>query len=209
MALNPVPQSNQTLGQTQNPILVNFSTLDTTFTVNHIPYNAAGPGAGRHSVVNFVNQMAVPTTVTSPQLNMTTIYAAAPTLGTGMSGLYMKQQAQDNTHDGIEFTAGLPASNGFAIIPVISSTTPNGIVLKWFSGATSNVGPRTSTIDVNSVGPAYTAVLNIQASVTGQSGDTNALYIQQEPNSGNAFMAILYRANNAPVRTYYLFTIGI
>ena len=49
--LNNVPTPTQTLGQTNAPILSNFTTIDTGFSVDHITFGAAG--VGFHKQVTF------------------------------------------------------------------------------------------------------------------------------------------------------------
>jgi hypothetical protein len=57
--LNQVPQSSQTLAQTQNLILQNFTTyIDAAFQVDHVPYTT--PGQGKHNKVSFPVQGSQP-----------------------------------------------------------------------------------------------------------------------------------------------------
>jgi hypothetical protein len=42
MALNQVPNPNQTLGETNLPIKTNFATIDTGFSVDHVTFGASG-----------------------------------------------------------------------------------------------------------------------------------------------------------------------
>jgi len=56
--LNAVPQSNQSLQQTQAPILTNFSTIDSVFGVDHQIYGTTG--AGKHNKITFPEQSSTP-----------------------------------------------------------------------------------------------------------------------------------------------------
>ena len=58
MALNDVPQPAQSLNVTQAPIRSNFSTIDTTFSIDHAAYGSAN--AGKHNKVSFPLQLAAP-----------------------------------------------------------------------------------------------------------------------------------------------------
>lgn len=124
MALTPVPQSNQTLPQTQNPILVNFQTIDADFSINHVPYNSGGPTEGMHAAVQYANQAATPTNVIPDGGLASMIYAAAGTLTGAASALYYKPANQNDTMKGFEFTAASLTSPGFAM-------TPAGLMIQW------------------------------------------------------------------------------
>lgn len=58
MSLNNIPTPTQTLGQTNLPILQNFQTLDSVFSVDHVAYGASG--AGKHQRVTLPNSSVVP-----------------------------------------------------------------------------------------------------------------------------------------------------
>lgn len=60
--LNDVPQSGQTLGITQPLIRNNFTTIDTAFQVDHVPYSTTGEG--KHNKVTLPVQVADPVNVT-------------------------------------------------------------------------------------------------------------------------------------------------
>ena len=56
--LNQVPQASQNLQQTQDPILTNFSTIDSVFGIDHQIYGTTG--AGKHNKVTFPLQGSAP-----------------------------------------------------------------------------------------------------------------------------------------------------
>jgi hypothetical protein len=204
MALTQVPQANQTLNQTQAPILNNFAVIDAGFSKNHVEFNNGGATEGMHNAVNYVNQNPGAVSLATGALQ-SMIYAGSGVLSGESSALFIKGANSLAATVGVEFTAGSPANPGFAIIPLISATTPNGLVIKWFSSTlVTNVN---TPVNLNSIGPNYTTLLNVQVSVTGAAGDTNGIYIV----SAAPASVVLYRANNAagPDRTFYLLTIGI
>lgn len=59
--LNNVPQAGQTLGNSRNQIQTNFTTIDTAFSVDHVPYNDGSGGQGKHNKVSFPVQAPAPT----------------------------------------------------------------------------------------------------------------------------------------------------
>jgi hypothetical protein len=60
--LNQIPQANQNLAQTQVPILSNFSTIDSVFTVDHQDYGTTNQG--KHNKVTLPLQSEAPTFLT-------------------------------------------------------------------------------------------------------------------------------------------------
>lgn len=79
----------------------------------------------------------------------------------------------------------------------------SGLLIKWHSAGIN--GGATDTVNLNAIGPAYTTWVNPQVSITGMAGDTNGIYLQSVAIN----QIVIYRANNAGLRTYYLFTIGM
>ena len=56
-----VPQSGQTLGQTQVPINQNFTIIRNVQKINHIDFDSAGEG--KHKFLQMPNQVTAPTTL--------------------------------------------------------------------------------------------------------------------------------------------------
>jgi hypothetical protein len=60
--LNNVPVPGQSLGASRDLINANFITIDTAFSVDHVPYMNGGPATpGQHNQITFPNQTMVPT----------------------------------------------------------------------------------------------------------------------------------------------------
>ena len=153
MALNDVPQSSQSLADTQNPIRQNFSTIDTAFEVDHVAYGAAGQG--QHAKVSMPVQ------------------ASAPSFGAGLVGIYNLLNATTNTNEAyihkitgattvdIPFTASTlsaasaptQGSGGFTYLP-------SGIKLQ-FGNATGQAGGLISVSLVVAGIPAFTDLLSV------------------------------------------------
>lgn len=120
MALNNVPTPTQTLGQTNLPILQNFQTIDTVFSVNHVAYGASG--AGKHALVTFPN-LAVPAAPAATEFNLYNATAVAagsvPQIFLyrgGGSAFPLTQGFQNGT------------SNGWCYLP-------SGMKMAWGSGS--------------------------------------------------------------------------
>ena len=59
MALNLVPQVGQNLGNTQQPILDNFTNINVNFAVDHVAFNS-GADSGKHAKITFPITVALP-----------------------------------------------------------------------------------------------------------------------------------------------------
>ena len=157
--LNQVPQATQTLAQTQNDILVNFSVIDTAFSVNHVPYNDGSGNQGLHQFVQMPS--------------------GTPTIATGASqiGLYANTGAISGAPELFFQRAGLAANSGYAITEGLGASPgwtrlPSGIILKWKTGnsfgggssvtinASSIVGPPLSNIFTILITPISTSLYN-------------------------------------------------
>ena len=84
---NPnVPQSNQTLAATQQPIQNNFNTLNEVFGINHVPFTSTNASLqGKHNFCSFPSQASDPSTTT------TELALYAKTVA-GVLGLYVREQ---------------------------------------------------------------------------------------------------------------------
>lgn len=111
---NNIPQSGETLGQTQLGINTNFAIIKTAQDVDHVPYDSANQGY--HKQLHFnANQ-------------------AAPGIGGGVSVAYV------DTVGGVSALAFQNASGSFAITgknPSVGAngytTLPGGLLLQWGS----------------------------------------------------------------------------
>lgn len=145
--LNNVPQSAQTLGQTQSLIQANFATIDTAFTVNHVQYNDGSGNQGKHAFVQFSVLGASPT----PAAGDVSLYNFASTL-TGVNELFLVKSDATTT---IPMTATNKATPGWAYLP-------SGILVKW--GTTNPVhtsNPFAYTFPVASTIPVFNGVFSV------------------------------------------------
>ena len=182
---NAIPAANHLLSQSQAEIQENFAQIQTLVGVNHINFGAAG--SGKHLYLQLPEHAAPATAV-----NEAGFYANVGATST-VTELFFRRE---NNGVSIAFTEGTNAASGW-------SRLPSGVIMKWFTGGIN--GGATANVNLNSVGPNYATLYNIQASVTGTAGDTNGLYIQ----SSTAALVVLYRANDAGARTYYVTTLGV
>jgi hypothetical protein len=114
MSLNQVPQSNQTLAQTQAPILNNFITIDQVFGVDHVTFNTFN--AGFHNKVTLPVQTMVPMGV-----------AGAGVLYYYNNILYFN----NNNTTPIPITLSNIASVGPSGLANGWTYLPSGFILKW------------------------------------------------------------------------------
>lgn len=158
MALNPVPQSGQTLGQTRVPIFGNFTTINAAFLVDHVEYNTTGQG--KHNKVTFPAQSPAPTFLSGEEglynlLNGTT----------SKNELYVHKQTSAGTAD-IPFTASVLSNS----IPTNNSNgwtyLPSGILVKWMINLpVPNVG--SNPVNLVAIGPTFTNVYWVGISTAG------------------------------------------
>lgn len=147
MALNNVPLAGQTLGVTRNPINQNFNVIDTAFSINHVDYNA--PDQGKHKFLSMPVQGAAPAT-TATELGIFTQTSA-------LTGVPEWAFRRANNGAVIEFTSSTQANNGWTRLP-------SGILLKWGQiGGNAAILNQQFVINLNGIGPAFTAVYNAQA----------------------------------------------
>src|SRR5215475_7361133 len=95
--LNNVPVAGQTLGASRDLINANFVTINTAFSVNHVPYN---DGSGLQGLHQFV-QMPAGTPVIATAAGQIGLYAKNGSVS-GVPELYFQRQ-------------GLAADSGYAI----------------------------------------------------------------------------------------------
>lgn len=149
--LNQVPQPAQTLQETQNPILVNFSDIDTAFSVNHVQINDGSGNQGKHNLVNFVVQ------------------SSDPAIGGTEVGLYTKLDANSAQNEIYVNKAG---ANIYPMTELQSGSSsslgstrgvtyfPSGVKMRWAQYTTSST---VSTINLNtyptSWSPGFTTSL--------------------------------------------------
>lgn len=152
MALNQVPQAGQTLAATQAPILNNFSTIDTAFSVDHVSYQAATQG--KHNKVTFPVQAATPTFSGSD----IQVFSKVPSLANGDHVTLAATQLFINgtNFDQIPFTAGSTAlinTAGYTFLP-------SGLLIKWEKHNINSLGDTTINFVTDTTIPVFGTVLS-------------------------------------------------
>jgi hypothetical protein len=159
MALNPVPQAAQSLGQTQNDILVNFSTIDTGFSVDHIAFNA--PNQGFHQQVTLVPQ-ATPMVV-APNL----LFYSNNDAATAQNEIYIQRPVVGLT---IPVTT-VPMTEGSVTNGIGYSYLPSGVIVQWGNQSI----PQNVPTAIN-LFKAYTSNTSYQTYVTFRTNFSNSVY---------------------------------
>ena len=119
--LSLVPQSGQTLAQTRQPILQNFTDIQNQFAVNHVQYNDPSGFAGEHNKVSFVQQTSV-----APVINKVLLYNLLDAT-TGQNELYMSRStaaAFPITEMAAGSTSSTGSSRGWTYLP-------SGMIIKF------------------------------------------------------------------------------
>lgn len=154
MALNNVPVPGQSLGASRDLINQNFSVIDTAFTVNHVPYNDGSGLQGKHKVVQFPVQSAIPS-LTVGDITMYNKLPASPYPQTGVNELFIVKADGTTT----PITARAASTNGWSYLP-------SGILLKW--GTTTSINgslPFAYLFPVGSSIPVFNNVFSVQLTV--------------------------------------------
>ncbi len=127
-----IPQSGQSLGQTQAAILNNFENYFNTMGVNHVPPNGAGGyPQGKHTFAEFVSQAQSPATASSEVSTYCRTISAVPELCIQKAG--QLANAADVQMTRLD-TGALAANNGYSFLP-------GGLIIQWGQnlGATNNL----------------------------------------------------------------------
>jgi hypothetical protein len=179
MALVQVPQANQTLAQTQQPILNNFGAIDAAFQVDHVDYNLGNQG--KHEAIHFVNQQIAPNAPVTIGGEVS-LYAAPSILGAGNPpALWYKPQNGNAAINGIDFTtygAGGPNNTGWLRLP-------SGIIMKWGAVQITNDGTVLQTIvyPVNANTPVFNNVFALQLTPTNPTSGASTINVQMTVGS--------------------------
>ena len=128
--LNQVPQASQTLAQTQNLILQNFTTyIDFAFQVDHVPYTT--PGQGKHNWVTFPLQGGL-----HGFTGTDSGFFSAPDSFSGLNQIFVTPPGQVSPGNPVPMTACNKIQNGYSYLP-------SGIIIQWgldsFTGFAANV----------------------------------------------------------------------
>jgi len=116
-----IPQSGQTLGNSQSQVLNNFTNYFNTMSVNHVAPNNSG--AGKHNLAELVVQAQSPATAAAE----VAIYSRSPS---GTADLYLQAQSQLANATDIKMSrldAGIKAGGpGWTFLP-------GGMIMQWGS----------------------------------------------------------------------------
>ena len=165
MALNNVPLSGQTLGQTRTAVNQNFSLIDTAFQVDHVDYN--DPNQGQHDKVTLLPQGGAPSFAAGSD----GIYCLPYNNGTTtLNEVFVHKQTNASTQD-IPFTASILSSTSPANNIAGWTYLPSGLQLQW---KTVSVVAGVNTITLSGF-PGYTNIFSVIISAVGAPGPTVSL----------------------------------
>lgn len=122
---NNIPQPTDLLSTSQPQLLTNFASIQTAFSVNHIPIDDGSGDQGKHRFVNMPVQVGTPATA----LTEGTLYTRNSAATGRLECWFVRGSGGD-----VPFTEGQSIANGW-------SRLPSGIILKWGSvvGGPGNV----------------------------------------------------------------------
>lgn len=142
-----IPQPTDRISVSQNDLLQNFAALNTTFSFNHITFNALTDN-GKHTVVSLVRQSVAPTVGSYPANPIDgtdgAIYGFNFSV-TNRSELYYKNASTGTAYP---ISAGNRAASGWAFIG-------GATVMAWGSGSGSG------DVVIVPSGPSYPSFANV------------------------------------------------
>lgn len=150
MPLTDVPLSSQTLAETQPTIRSNFSTINTAFAIDHVPY--VDSGQGKHKKVTFPDNSDVIHNIAGE----ITLFNKTTAL-TGIPDIWMQRgDVALSAKNPIPITGSLKATNGWTYLP-------SGILIKWgnITGAFPNGTWQNFFYPVAADIPVFTTVFNV------------------------------------------------
>lgn len=186
MALINVPLATQSLGQTNADIRTNWTTINNTFAIDHVEFNA-GADSGFHKKLTMQRQTTLPIAVTDPSILIYNALDAA----TARSEIYLKRQS-DGVNLGIPITEMITAMGGSKGHTYFGS----GILINWgvVSGTAGMATPSENFSKAFSGASTYSIVYS--ASTTGNNNiftvrlsTQAAASVQWTPTTGSPSVA--------------------
>jgi hypothetical protein len=196
MSLTPsytpdVPQGNQQINNTQQPININFQDISELIGINHVNFNTAN-FFGEHSLLTYYQQSADPTTAS----NEIALYSK-PTTGSQSAQLFYRYP---NDGSVVQLTGqATTTSSGSGGAQYINANVngqiyyvlgyqylTNGLIMKWGLSQftpTTGTSPQTFTLPIPIYGtiPNFTtAIYNYQIS-SNSSGGSSGTYTAPAP----------------------------
>lgn len=216
MALTFVPQVGQNLGNTQAPILANFTFINNNFDVDHVVFNS-GADSGKHKKITF--PVLYSTTGTMPTFGVDErgLFAAQTTL-TGVNEIFVWKSAsfggglasqrfsitQNRGNNPAEVAnsygaaiAALPNTSGYSMLP-------NGIFLQWM---VVNFAAGAASRSFNWPIPFVGYVFNVQLTQYAAAGFSNTLH-NVSTAAANVLTEVRISQSNTNQHTYMVLGIG-
>jgi len=161
MPLTDVPLSSQTLAETQPTIRSNFATINTAFSVDHVPY--VDGGQGKHKKVTFPDNTDVIPNVAGEL----TLFNKTTTL-TGIPDVWMQRGSVAlGTKNPIPITGSLQATNGWSYLP-------SGLLIKWGIDTKARNTLSTITFPTGANIPDFSSIFMVQVSQTFGAGPSTS-----------------------------------
>lgn len=140
-----IPQSTDTLNQSQPQLLANFQAIDTMLNVNHVDFDSPSGDQGKHKWVSFPIQASAPATLATELA----LFSQLSTI-TGANELAVRLPSNGAI---AEFTSKEAANSGWTRLP-------SGILLKWGNNATIP-GAQTLSFPVAANIPVFTSIFQV------------------------------------------------
>jgi len=163
--LNNVPVPGQSLGASRGLINTNFSTIDTAFSVDHVPYNDGSGNQGQHNKITFPVQSSAPSFIAG----VDGLYNLTSTL-TSLNELFIHRQSFAGSVD-LPFTASILSTSTPGNISAGWTYLPSGILIKWGVSLNAN-GSTVITFPTGANIPAFNACFTVIPQIS-QSGTTD------------------------------------
>jgi len=146
MPYNPsIPQPTDNLSDSQNDILNNFSSANTSFGINHFAFDNATANNGKHNFVEMPVRGAIPAPLSASEATVYTKTATSESASTE-SNLYF---TPDNS--GNEYQLTRPITGKFASFGTSAGWTflPGGLIMQWGTVIQTSSGNGTVNLPID------------------------------------------------------------
>lgn len=145
-----IPQATDRMADSQLPILNNFIAIDTVVSVDHVTFDDATGGQGKHDRATFPRRTVAPIDPVTGATEVT-LFSKVSTLGALETELFF---ARENAGSIVEFTSLGASPSGWSYLP-------SGLLMKWDVTAAAVSGQTNIVFSVGATIPAFTAIYNI------------------------------------------------
>ena len=196
--LNNVPVASQSTASSQSLIQANFITIDTAFSVNHVPYNDGSGNQGKHAFIQF----PVQTTAPMPSAGDISLYNLLPVSPFPLTGVNELFIVKANGTTITPMTASNQAATGWTYLP-------SGVLMKW--GVTSTISsgePFAYTFPTSSAIPVFNNVFTVMLTTSDSNPPFSGAVAVQTSSIATTGFSVIYNGTAASTTVVNYLAIG-